>query len=402
MDRAQAPLKEESQTTGVGKKALFLIFLTVFIDLVGFGLIIPALPTYAQALNADDKTIGLLIAVYSLMQFIFMPFWGRLSDQIGRRKVLLISLLASCIGYATWGLSSSLTMLFIARAIAGFGNANIAVAQAYIADITTKETRAKGMGLVGAAFGLGFVIGPALGGGLSAAGLSLAHVGFVALAFSLLDLIFTALWLPEPPKRSNAGCERYPLGLSFYSSTLADPKLRVSLAIFFISTFAFANMEATLILLTNKQFHFGTFENSMMFAYIGVLMVIVQGRLIHGLSKRFGEKKLITSGAVLIAIGLVLTPITNNVYLLYVALAFLAFGSGFATPANQSILSKLAPEDRMGGVMGVGQSLATLGRIIGPALGCYLFQTMGSSSPYIVGASAMVVVVLCSFLIPEA
>jgi MFS family permease len=410
MDGAKSPAAEESQTTDskptenppADKKSLLLIALTVFIDLIGFGLIIPALPTFAQQLNADDFTVGLLIAIYSLMQFIFMPFWGRLSDRIGRKTVLLTSLCASSIGYLLWGLAAgNLMMLFIARAVAGFGNANIAVAQAYIADVTTKETRAKGMGLIGAAFGLGFVLGPAIGGGLSAMGMSLAHFGFVALAFSLLDLIFTALYLPEPKKRSNAGAERFPMGLGFYIDTIKDSKLRVSLLIFFISTFAFANMEATLILLTNKQFQFTTMQNSLLFVYIGVLMVIVQGRLIHGLSKKYGERKLISMGACLIALGLALTPFAGNVPLLYLALAFLAFGSGFATPANQSLLSKLAPEDRMGGVLGVGQSLSTLGRIIGPALGCYLFQTMGVSSPYIVGASAMVAVLLLSFALPE-
>lgn len=406
MDGAKSPAAPESpetETKPADKKALFLITLTVFIDLVGFGLIIPALPTFAQELKADDFTVGLLIAIYSLMQFLFMPFWGRLSDKVGRKKILITSLCASSVGYLLWGLAANnLIILFIARAVAGFGNANIAVAQAYIADVTTKETRAKGMGLVGAAFGLGFVLGPAIGGALSAMGMSLAHFGFVALAFSLIDLLFTAFCLPEPPKRSNAGAERFPMGVSFYLETLKDSRLRVSLLIFLISTFAFANMEATLILLTNKQFNFTTVQNALMFVYIGVLMVIVQGRLIHGLSKKHGEKKLITVGALLIAVGLIMTPFSSNIPILYVSLALLAFGSGFATPANQSLLSKLAPEDRMGGVLGVGQSLSTLGRIIGPTLGCYLFQTVGMSSPYIVGASAMVAVLLLSFALPEA
>lgn len=411
MDGAESPATAESQMTGTGstetppahRKALLLVALTVFIDLVGFGLIIPALPTFAQELNADDLTVGLLIAVYSLMQFIFMPFWGRLSDKVGRKKILLTSLCFSSVGYLLWGFAANnLMLLFFARAIAGFGNANIAVAQAYIADVTTRETRAKGMGLIGAAFGLGFVLGPAIGGGMSAMGIGLASFGFVALGFSLLDLLFTAIYLPEPQKRSSAGADRFPMGASFYMETIQNPKLRVSLLIFFISTFAFANMEATLILLTNKQFQFTTVQNALMFVYIGVLMVIVQGRLIHGLSKAYGEKKLITTGAFLIAIGLVMTPFSNNVAMLYVALAFLAFGSGFATPANQSLLSKLAPEEKMGGVLGIGQSLSTLGRIIGPSLGCYLFQTMGVSSPYLVGASAMIVVLLLSLSLPEA
>ncbi|MBX9695631.1 MAG: MFS transporter, partial [Cyanobacteria bacterium] len=156
-----------------GKTALFLIFLTVFIDLVGFGLIIPAMPTYAQGLKASEFTVGLLIASYSFMQFFFTPFWGRLSDRVGRKPILLISLAFSALGYLLWGFSHNLVMLFASRMLAGFGNANIAVAQAYVADVTTEENRAKGMGLIGAGFGLGFVIGPAIGCGLAVAGLGL-------------------------------------------------------------------------------------------------------------------------------------------------------------------------------------------------------------------------------------
>ena len=181
-----------------GLKPLFPIFLTIFIDLVGFGLIIPVLPTYARQLHADDQTVGLLMASYSLMQFIFTPFWGRLSDRVGRRPILLFSLAASSIGYLIWGFSSSLLMLFVARMVAGAGNANIAVAQAYVSDVTTVENRAKGMGMVGAAFGLGFVLGPAIGGFCASFGL--AMVGFVAAAFSIIDFVLTFFMLPEPEK----------------------------------------------------------------------------------------------------------------------------------------------------------------------------------------------------------
>lgn len=383
------------------KMALLLIFLTIFIDLVGFGLIIPVLPTYAQELNATEETVGYLIASYSVMQFLFMPFWGRLSDKVGRKKILLVSLAASFLGYLIWGFANSLVLLFVARMVAGFGNANIAVAQAYISDVTSLEDRAKGMGLVGAAFGLGFVVGPAIGALASHLGLGIAAIGFIACAFSLLDFILTAIYLPEPEKRSDAGQKRYGMGISFYLNTLSDSRLRVSLLIFLVSTFAFANMEATIVLLTNKRFQFTNFDNMLMFLYIGILIVIVQGRLIHGLNKKVGEKKLIFAGSSLLVVGLLLTGVTDNVFLLYVALGILAFGSGINTPANQSMLSKLAPEETVGGVMGVGQSLSTMGRIIGPALGCLAFQNWGATSPYIIGAVAMVFVVVLSMLLPE-
>ncbi|MGD9680070.1 MAG: MFS transporter [Candidatus Obscuribacterales bacterium] len=393
--------EQREERAAPGRKAMGLIFLTVLIDLIGFGLIIPALPTYAQELKADEQTVGYLIASYSLMQLIFMPIWGRLSDRVGRKPILLVSLFFSAAGYLVWGLADSLVMLFVARLVAGFGNANIAVAQAYMTDVTSSENRAKGMGLIGAAFGLGFVLGPALGAGLAAMGLGLNVVGFVAFGFSLFDLVLTALILPEPEKRSDAGQSRFGMGPSFYFKTLASKDLRVSFAIFLVSTFAFANMEATIVLLTNEAFHFSHMDNMFMFLYIGLLMVVVQGRLIHGLNKRFGEKKLIVAGCALIACGLLLTPVTRSVPVLYGALFLLALGTGINTPANQSLISKLAPLDSVGGVMGVGQSLATLGRILGPCFGGFAFQYWGFSSPYNVGAATMVLAVLLGFCLPR-
>ncbi|MBX9691514.1 MAG: MFS transporter, partial [Cyanobacteria bacterium] len=222
-----------------------------------------------------------------------------------------------------------------------------------------------------------------------------------ACAMSLLDLVLVYFKLPEPEKRSNAGKARYGMGMSFYWSSLMDKKLRVSFLIFFLSTFAFANMEATLILFTNKQFHFDTFQNMLMFTYIGVLMVIVQGGLIHRLVKKYGEKRLITAGTALIAIGLALTAFTDNIVTLYIDLAILAVGTGINTPANQAILSKLAPKATVGGVMGVGQSLSTLGRILGPAVGCFAFQNIGMSSPYTLGAVVMVAAIAASMFLPN-
>jgi len=382
-----------------GKMALLLIFLTVFIDLVGFGIIIPVLPTYAVKFGADATMVGILLASYSLMQFFFTPFWGRLSDKVGRRPILLTSLLASAIGYLIWGFSASLPMLFLSRLVAGFGNANLAVAQAYISDVTTEENRAKGMGLIGAAFGLGFVLGPAIGGLASPFGLN--TIGYLAAACSIIDLVLTFFMLPEPEKRSQAAHERFSVEPNFYLKTLNNNKLKASLLIFFISTFAFANMEATLVLLTAKQFQFTAQQNAWMFFYIGMIMVLVQGGLIGRLSKRFGEKKLIVAGSLLVAAGLILTPATSQISVLYVALFLLALGSGINTPSNQSMLSKLSDKGQVGGIMGVGQSLATLGRIFGPIAGGFAFEHMGLAAPYAIGAAAMLVVAALGFTLPE-
>lgn len=381
------------------KTPLLLIFMTVFIDLMGFGLVIPILPTYAQQLHASDFMVGLLIASYSIMQFLFTPFWGRLSDRIGRRPVLLISLAASFAGYLIWGFSTSLIWLFASRIVAGFGNANIAVAQAYIADITTKENRARGMGMVGAAFGLGFVLGPALGCLLVQNGLG--FVGFVAAGFSLVDLILTFFLLPEPKERGTFGNDRFGLGIDFYIKNVTSAKLRVSFLIFFISTFAFANMEATLVLLTSKLYNWGPKENGLLFVYIGILIVIVQGGMIRQLTKKYSEKKLITVGSFLVAAGLFLTPVTNSWMVLGLAMTLLSVGSGINNPCNQSIISKLAPEETVGGVLGLGQSVSTLGRIFGPIVGCALFEKLGYLSPYIAGGLCMIIVVALSFNLPE-
>lgn len=385
----------------VSKLPLLLIFLTVFIDLIGFGIIIPLLPLYAEQFGADGTTVGLLLMSYSLMQFIFTPFWGRLSDKIGRRPVLLISLAASAAGYIVWGFSGSLAMLFASRIVAGFGNANLAVAQAYIADVTTAENRAKGMGLVGAAFGLGFVLGPAIGGLCSQLHMGANTVGFVAAAFSLTALILTAAKLPEPENRSQAGHDRFRPDPGFYFRTVTDSKFAVPMLIFLISTFAFSNMEATLVLLTQRYFNYGMVENSWMFTYVGFLMVMVQGGMIGRLSKKYGEKPLVAAGTLLVAAGLLLTPATHNVAVLYGALALLAVGTGINTPSNQSILSKLADGNNVGGVMGVGQSMSTLGRILGPVAGGFLFDKFGAQSPYLVGAVSMAVAFGLSLALPK-
>ncbi|MBI4534624.1 MAG: MFS transporter, partial [Candidatus Melainabacteria bacterium] len=221
-------------------------------------------------------------------------------------------------------------------------------------------------------------------------------------SFSLVDLLLTYFFLPEPKTRSQAGHERFALQPKFCLRTVVDKALRIPLAIFFISTFAFANMEATLVLLTEHQFSFTASQNSLMFAYIGVIMVVMQGGLIGRLSKRFGERTLVLVGCALVAIGLLVTPTTKSAVVLYVALALLAIGSGINTPSNQSILSKLAPASDLGGVLGVGQSLSTLGRIVGPVVGGVCFQYLGMSSPYYIGSAAMVAACALAFFLPHS
>ncbi|HEY9713450.1 MAG TPA: MFS transporter, partial [Chroococcales cyanobacterium] len=329
--------------------ALGLMFLTVFIDLIGFGIIIPLLPVYAKQFGADSFTIGALLMSYSLMQFIFAPMWGRLYDSIGRRPVLLISLTASAIGYTIWGLAGSLPLLFLSRLTAGFGNANLAVAQAYIADVTPEEYRAQGMGMIGAAFGLGFVLGPAIAGIACGFGVSPKILGFVAAAFSVADLIFTWFFLPEPEVRAHKVRDPLSLGAGFYARTFSNIEISRVLFIIFISTFSFANMETTLVLLTNQYYRFSIIENSYLFTGLGVVMVFIQGFLIRKLSKTCSDTRLIKTGTILVAIGLLLAPATHSLLILCLALIILATGSGINNPSTSSLLSRLATKDETGG-----------------------------------------------------
>ncbi|HEY9717054.1 MAG TPA: MFS transporter [Trichormus sp.] len=380
--------------------ALGLMFLTVFIDLIGFGIIIPLLPLYAKQFGASGLTVGLLLTSYSLMQFFFAPMWGRLSDRIGRRPVLLISLATSAIGYTIWGFSNSLEMLFLSRIVAGFGNANLAVAQAYISDVTPEEYRAQGMGMIGAAFGLGFVLGPAIAGIASHFGVQPNTLGFIAAFFSIADLIFTAFALPEPPNRKDNAHNPFSLGIGYYMRTVTNRKFALSLFIIFVSTFAFANMETTLVLLTNKFYNFSMVQNSYLFTGLGLVMVVIQGGLIRQLGKKYPDAPLISIGTALVAIGLLLVPATHSIVVLCIGLVILATGSGINNPSNSSLLSKLCPKDETGGVMGIGQSMSTLGRILGPVAGGYLFDTMGAGSPYWLGAGCMAVACALSFRLP--
>lgn len=386
--------KEKSE-----KMALLLIFLTVFIDLVGFGIIIPVLPKFATDFGADAFNVGLLVMSYSLMQFFLTPIWGRLSDTVGRRPILLISLAASAVGYLIWGFANSLLWLFVSRIVAGAGNANIAVAQAYISDVTTPENRAKGMGMIGAAFGLGFTLGPAIGGALSMLGLH--ALGYGAAAFSAIAFLLCLFALPEPEKRTRAGHERFVFQPSFYWDCLVNPKLTLSLSIFLLATFAFANMEATLALLAAKWYRFNGADISWLFTYVGFVMVLVQGGLIGRLSKKYEERSLVTSGAIFVILGLLFVTLLRNVWGLYVAMGFLAIGTSIINPSNQSMLSKLANPERVGGVLGVGQSLSTLGRILGPIAGGAAFEYWGPACPYYVGAAVMTAVFMLSFALPK-
>jgi MFS transporter, DHA1 family, tetracycline resistance protein len=373
---------------------LAVVFVTVFIDLLGFGIIIPLLPFYAETFGAHAFTVALLSTSFSLMQFLFAPVWGRLSDRIGRRPIILCGLFGSCLSYLAFGLASSLPMLFAARIFAGIAGANIPTAQAVVADITTPENRAKGMGMVGAAFGLGFIFGPAIGGFMS--GYGYAAPGFFASAISLANFVAAWFLLPETLKPEHRAIERVGR-LDALRAALARPHLPLLLLIGFLVVAAFSGFENTFALFAERRFGFHASTIGYVFAFIGVVLVIVQGFLVGKTVKALGEHHVVPISLAIVAVGLLMTPATRSVAALLVANAVLAVGMGFNNPTLLALISRhTAPEDQ-GGMLGVTQSLNSLARILGPMWAGFAFDRFGVSSPC--WSSSAVMAVACGMAI---
>jgi MFS transporter, DHA1 family, tetracycline resistance protein len=387
---------------GGTRAPLTILFLTVFLDLVGFGIVIPLLPLYAELFGASPMAVVWLVAIYSLMQFVFAPWWGQLSDRVGRRPVLLVGLFGSALSYLVFGLAGSLLVLFVARALAGFMGANIGVAQAYVADVTAPEDRARGMGLIGAAFGLGFIFGPAIGGSLAHFGPSVPFLAAGGLAF--VNGLMAVRWLPESRPRSVSRTVSQP-GLGARVEALrrfsAGRRGGALFGIFFLLTFAFAALEATFSLWADRRWEFTPSGVAFLFAYIGVLITVVQGALVGPLVRRLGERRLAAYGAAALAIGLFAIPAAPSVAWLAVALAFLAFGQGTTIPAISAMISRAAAPEEQGRLLGVSQSLSALGRVLGPVYGGLAFAKVGIGAPYVGGGAVVLVALLViSRLVP--
>jgi len=373
---------------------LVIIFITVFIDLLGFGIIIPLLPFYAESFGASAFTIGLLGTSFSLMQFLFSPVWGRWSDRIGRKPIILVGLMGSCLSYLGLALSTSLTLLFVARIIGGIAGANIPTAQAYIADVTTPENRAKGMGMVGAAFGLGFIFGPAIGGVLSR--FSPETPMWFASALCLAN--FIAAWFLLPESRSVSAVTKNLGRIEAFRHAMTKPTLVLLLALFFLVTLAFSGFEATFALFSEAKLGFTASTIGFVFTFIGVILALVQGVLVGKVVKILPERKLIPLAIFAIALGIGLIPFVWSVPTLLGALGVLAVGMGFNNPSLTSMVSRLTDPDDQGGILGLASSLSSLGRVVGPAWGGYLYDAYGMTTPYLSAAALMLIAFAVSFI----
>lgn len=361
-----------------------VLLLTVFLDLLAFGMVIPILPLYALEMKATPREIGLLVSVYSAMQLVFSPILGRLSDRFGRRPVLLVSILGSLLSQVGYSFANSVETLLMARAVAGMCGANISAAQAYIADVTDDKSRTPAMGMLGAALGMGFVFGPTLGGLLGGKSASLPFL--VAAGLSAINFIW-ALFVLREPKPTGERRKAASLRWGVLVETLSQPNLRVLILLFFLITLGFSAFEATFSIFLSSRFHYGRAEASYLFAFIGINMVLAQGFLVRRLVPRLGEPRMMMIGVALMACGLGAMSWTTHVVALCVCLSVIALGMGLQSPSLSSLISKRAGQ-LQGSILGVSQSSGSLARIAGPIAGGFLLE-QSEHAPMMAGAALL-------------
>jgi len=359
------------------KSPLFTIFLVVFFDLLSFGIVIPILPYYSKTFGANAFELGWLMAAYSIAQFLCAPLWGSLSDRVGRRPVLLATILLGASAMVATALAGSLAILFAARFVAGAFAANISTASAYIADVTTEENRAKGMGVIGAGFGLGFIFGPAIGG-LLAAHQNYSLPMLCAAALGFLNFLFALAVLEEPARAKGPASRSRWAGMG---DALANPRTGLPIALFFFNTLAFTQLEVSFGLFVLERFGYGPRGAGGFLAGMGVVSAMLQGGMIGRLSKKFGELKLIPAAFAFLMAGMAAAAFAPTPLLFAFCLLSVAIGMGMANPCLSSLASKGAPAAKRGSVMGIYQSAGSLSRIVGPPVAGFLFDRLGSGTP---------------------
>lgn len=392
--------------------------LTIFIDFAGFGLILPLLPFWAQQLGASPVGVGLVLTIYSLAQFLFTPVLGSLSDRYGRRPIILASLLIEVLSLALSALAGSLSILFVARFLGGLGASNIGSAQAVVADVTSVEGRARGMGLIGAAIGLGFVVGPALGGFLAPLGPAVPF--WAAMIVALANVLLVLLFLPEThhmratakvvhpgddeaailpgatPSSTTVPVTNHRTGVvrAGWRRILRHPAVARLAVINLLFTVAFSAMEAIFPLFTQHTFGWAALQNGYIFTYAGIVIVLMQGGLVGQLVKHWGARSLLIAGLGMLAAGLALLAWSTNLALLLVALGIVSTGDGAVTPMVSTLLSFASPPGVQGETLGIAQGVGGLGRIVGPLAAGSIFAIGGPAVPFFFGSALAVLAVL--------
>lgn len=381
----------EGQSAGSrgGLTPLSIVIGTVLIDLIGFGIVLPLLPLWAEEFGASPTQVGALAATYALAQVIAAPLWGMASDRVGRRPVLLVSLAGASVGAFLTGFAGSLWLLFLARALHGASGASYVAAQAYVADVTSPERRARGMGLIGAAFGVGFVIGPAIGAGLALIDLRapfifagvLAALGFLVALRFLPESRPVTVRMQEAATRTARRLPREAYGI---------------LAVAFVATAAFVGVEAIFALFVERQLGYGPVAIALVFVYIGVAAVISQGLLVGPVARRWGEARMLVGGLVGTGLGMLAVGLSDELWQLLPALLLMALAWGFVYAGISTLITFQAGDHAQGGTLGVLGSASGLARVVGPLGAGFALGALGAPAPLLIGAALLGLCVLAA------
>lgn len=386
----------DSNSSAQGSRStLFILLSIVVVDLIGFGIVMPVLPFYARDFGVTATTLGLLMMSYAAAQFVCAPLWGRLSDRVGRRPVILFSVAGTSASLLFFGLAESILWLFVARVLAGGFAANVSVASAYISDVTNEDERTRWMGMLGASFGVGFILGPIIGGLLSPLGYRVPMLVAAGLAF--INLIYAAFSLKEPDRHVDRGATA--VSASRFS-VLRGPEVRRLCLIYFVYSIAVSQLETIFAFFMIDRFEFDALEVAWIFVGMAIVMGGIQGGGMKPLSARYSEKQLVVTGSLLLGLGFVLLPSAPTWAVLLLPLALAAVGRAITQPPLMSLTSMAATSDTRGVVMGTFQSSASLARVVGPVLAGLLYD-LAEPGPFYLAAALMGLAFLLSRRLPE-
>ena len=386
----------DSNSSAQGSRStLFILLSIVVVDLIGFGIVMPVLPFYARDFGVTATTLGLLMMSYAAAQFVCAPLWGRLSDRVGRRPVILFSVAGTSASLLFFGLAESILWLFVARVLAGGFAANVSVASAYISDVTNEDERTRWMGMLGASFGVGFILGPIIGGLLSPLGYRVPMLVAAGLAF--INLIYAAFSLKEPDRHVDRGATA--VSASRFS-VLRGPEVRRLCLIYFVYSIAVSQLETIFAFFMIDRFKFDALEVAWIFVGMAIVMGGIQGGGMKPLSARYSEKQLVVTGSLLLGLGFVLLPSAPTWAVLLLPLALAAVGRAITQPPLMSLTSMVATSDTRGVVMGTFQSSASLARVVGPVLAGLLYD-LAEPGPFYLAAALMGLAFLLSRRLPE-